>query len=428
MDKTFLLLLIAALGIIAIVISYNIYQERKFRDKIRAQFGGAQEDALLKTSKNQIRDAEEELLRPVIIGEENTYHQMPVEVEEEEQADVFDDTPFEHIPFQEEEPLEPVLAQEETHSAQQFVFEDAPEEKTIPQPQTTPAQISEEENLAQGHWLLSLEGMSTIDLPWFDKRIDYLAFVSLASMQELTTVPRLSTRRRYKVAGCTANNRFQIAEAIPGVQYQAFVLGLQGIDRNGLASEEEIRQFKEHAASFAKQMNGGIKFTDTQQFLQNAAPIDTLCEEVDKVIAIHLVSRSSILGTELRQAVEQAGFELEHDGSFYYMDTMSNPLFTVVTLDGAPFTGPLLAKQAYRGFSMLFSVALIRDGEKNFDRFMDIAVTLSSQLHLDLVDDKNQELSTQWLKQIRDYVIFEQRKMLQAKIPPGEELAQRLFS
>ena len=426
MDKTLLLLIIIALVIVAGVIAFNIYQERKFRDKVRAQFGGAQEDALLKSSKNQIRDAEEELLRPVIIGEEDTRYQASVHAEEE--TDVFADEPFEQSYFAEKEeiePLEPVLAQEETHTAQQFVFEDAPEE-TFPEPEQP--QITEEENLAQGHWLLSLDGMSTIDLPWFDKRIDYLAFVSLASMQELATVPRLSNRRRYKVVGCTSNNRFQIAEAIPGVQYQAFVLGLQGIDRNGLVREEEIRQFKEHAASFAKQMNGGIKFTDIQQFLQNAAPIDALCEEVDKVIAIHLVSRSSILGTELRQAVERAGFELEHDGSFYYMDTMSNPLFTVVTLDGAPFTGPLLAKQAYRGFSMLFSVAQIRDGEKSFNRFMDIAVTLSSQLQLDLVDDKNQELSTQWLKQIRDYVIIEQRKMLQANIPPGEELAQRLFS
>ena len=426
MDKTLLLFLIAALAIVAGVIAYNIYQERKFRDNVRAQFGGAQEDALLKSSKNQIRDAEEELLRPVIIGEENTRYQASVYAEEE--TDVFDDEPFEQSYFEEKEeaePLEPVLAQEETHTAQQFVFEDAPEE-TFSEPDQP--QIAEEENLAQGHWLLSLDGMSTIDLPWFDKRIDYLAFVSLASMQELATVPRLSNRRRYKVVGCTSNNRFQIAEAIPGVQYQAFVLGLQGIDRNGLVREEEIRQFKEHAASFAKQMNGGIKFTDIQQFLQNAAPIDALCEEVDKVIAIHLVSRSSILGTELRQAVEHVGFELEHDGSFYYMDAMSNPLFTVVTLDGAPFTGPLLAKQAYRGFSMLFSVAQIRDGEKSFNRFMDIAVTLSSQLQLDLVDDKNQELSTQWLKQIRDYVIIEQRKMLQANIPPGEELAQRLFS
>lgn len=427
MDKTLLLLLIAALVVVAGVIAFNIFQERKFRDKVRAQFGGAQEDALLKTSKNQIRDAEEELLRPVIIGEENTYQTTFVEEDEYGyETDIAEETIYQATQVMDEEPLEPVLAQEETHSAQQFVFEDEPEPASEPEP--TQAQISEEENLSQGHWLLSLDGMSTLDLPWFDKRIDYLAFVSLASMQELTSVPRLSNRRRYKVAGCTSNNRFQIAEAIPGVQYQAFVLSLQGIDRNGLVSEEEIRQFKEHAASFAKQMNGGIKFSDVNSFLQSAAPIDALCEEVDKVIAIHLVSRSSILGTELRQAVERTGFELEHDGSFYYMDSMSNPLFTVVTLDGAPFTGPLLAKQAYRGFSMLFSVAQIRDGEKSFDRFMDIAVTLSSQLHLDLVDDKNQELSTQWLKQIRDYVIFEQRKMMQAKIPPGEELAQRLFS
>ncbi len=109
-----------------------------------------------------------------------------------------------------------------------------------------PAPLAEipEEIPEQKNWLLDLNGMSKLDLPWFDKRIDYLAYVSLTSMHELSSVPRLSNRRRYKVVGCTANNRFQEAEAIPGVQYQAFVMGLQAIDRNGLTSKAELQQFK----------------------------------------------------------------------------------------------------------------------------------------------------------------------------------------
>lgn len=424
MHDNILPFMIVAFVIIACVIAYNIYQEQKFRNKIRSQFGGAQEDVLLNTNKNQVRDGEEELLRPVIIGEhaENaTIHESHAHKEEDplfHGALFADDATNEH-----EEIEEPVMAQENLNIAQQFVFEEVEEKIEQPTPEPTI-----EEDIPQGNWLMDLNNMAKLDLPWFDHRIDYLAYVSLASLQELSVVPRLSNRRRYQIAGCTAHNRFQVAEAIPGVQYQSFVLGLQSIDRNGLASEAELQQFKEQATSFASEINGGIKFTDMAEFFESAKPIDRLCEEVDKVIAIHLVSRSSILGTELRQALEDVGFELEHDGAFYFYDNTGCPLFTVVTLDGSVFTAPLLTRQAYRGFSMLFSVALVKDGEKTFNQFMDVAVQLSSKLHLDLVDDKRQELSTQWLKEIREYVVVEQKKMFDTGIVAGGELAQRLFS
>lgn len=424
MQDNTLLLIIIALAIVACVIGYNIYQEQKFRNKIRSQFGGSQEDVLLNTKKNQVRDGEEELLRPTIIGEHAD--DVPAYIQEQNEKDdlLFNNNSSINEEEQDQEPVEPVMAQEELNVAQQFVFEEVEEKTTTPEPSLEGI----EENSQAENWLMDLNNMAKLDLPWFDHRVDYLAYVSLSSLQELSSVPRLSNRRRYQVAGCTAHNRFQVAEAIPGVQYQAFALGLQSIDRNGLASEAELQQFKEQVAAFAHQINGGVKFTDTTEFLKSAEPIDRLCEEVDKVIAIHLVSRSSILGSELRDALEHIGFELEHDGAFYYYDNAGCPMFTIVTLDGSVFTSPLLTKQAYRGFSMLFSVALVKEGEKAFNQFMDIAVQLSSKLHLDLVDDKRQELSTKWLKEIREYVIIEQKKMLGTGIPAGGELAQRLFS
>ncbi|WP_434776886.1 cell division protein ZipA C-terminal FtsZ-binding domain-containing protein [Neisseria sp. Ec49-e6-T10] len=400
-----LVLLIIGLAVVACIFAYNIYQENQFRKKIRSQFGGSQEDALLNVSKNQVRDAEEELLRPVILDEEHASAQAVYEVP-------FDDP--------DDEEFEPVLTQEENVPVQEFVFEQV---EVVQEEVVNPVV-----DTVEGKWLLDLDDLSKVNLSWFDKRIDYLAFVALPFAQELTMVPRLSNRRRFRVVGCTVNNRFQEAEAVPSVQYQGFVLGLQAIDRNGLTSEAELQQFTEQAAKFATQMQAGLKLTDQAAFLEKAQVIDHLCEEVDKVIAIHLVSRTTIPGTELRHALEEAGFVLEHDGVFYFNDAMEQPLFTIVTLDNSPFTAPLLAKQAYRGFSMLFSVALIADGEKVFNQFMELAVRFSSQLHLDLVDDKRQELSTTWLKEIREYVVVEQQKMIQADIPPGGELAQRLFS
>ena len=77
---------------------------------------------------------------------------------------------------------------------------------------------------------------------------------------------------------------------------------------------------------------------------------------------------------------------------------------------------------------MLFDIVHIPNGEKCFDQFMDMAVKLSSQLGLDLVNDKLEELSTEWLREVRRYVVDRQKEMRRVEIMPGGELAKRLFS
>ena len=67
-------------------------------------------------------------------------------------------------------------------------------------------------------------------------------------------------------------------------------------------------------------------------------------------------------------------------------------------------------------------------GDQHFEEYMDLAVSLSQTLHLELVDDQIQEVSTEWLKNIRSFVLDKQMEMIDARIPPGSELAQRVFS
>ena len=52
----------------------------------------------------------------------------------------------------------------------------------------------------------------------------------------------------------------------------------------------------------------------------------------------------------------------------------------------------------------------------------------SSELGLDCVNDKREELSMEWLKDVGRYVAARQDEMLKVGIEPGGELAQRLFS
>ena len=75
----------------------------------------------------------------------------------------------------------------------------------------------------------------------------------LREAQELPVVPRLSSRYRVQMIGCTMDGLFQVAEPIPGVQYQAFAIGMQAINRNGLASERDLAMFGQQVQHFCRQ-------------------------------------------------------------------------------------------------------------------------------------------------------------------------------
>ncbi|MDO4640312.1 MAG: cell division protein ZipA C-terminal FtsZ-binding domain-containing protein [Neisseria sp.] len=425
------------------VIAFNMYQENKYRQQVRAQFGHSDKDALLEKQTRSVRDgrlpghqaksAPAKKLREKDISElpnEDMFDQMAAEAAKAERKahaarsrKLMEAHGDEEIEMEEDEfgaafslDLDKEL-EKESKAGSGFKFQKV----AAPAPSQTKVKNKKE-------LLLDLDDMVRQQLPWFNHNFDYMAYLSLKEPQELHVLPRFAGRHRFQVAGCTMDDRWQIAEPIPSVYYQGFVVGLQSISRNGLATTQELERFGEQVNHFAEQLDAGLLLMDVNAFLKNARPLDELCERVDQTIAMHLVSRGSVSGTELRAAVEKEGFSLGHDGMFHLPDGKGEPLFSIVTLDSNPFTASLLASQAYRGFSMLFDITRVPAGEKHFNRFMDIAVNLSGSLGLDLVDDNMNELSPEWLKNVRSFVLARQEEMKKVGIEPGGDLAARLFA
>ena len=437
-DITLIILVFCAAVILGVIV-YNMYQENKYRQQVREQFGHADKDALLGSKTDFVRDGKPlggeaaEAAEPVRTKDVSRPSQKAEEAEAIAQPaapqaaknDLFAEKvaaaaaakPDAAIEVEEDDFVEPVLQPEAETAKAAFNFE------KMAAPERSQTKVAGKQKL-----LLNLNDLTKLELPWFDPRFDYMAYIALSEPQELHAIPRLSSRHRFQIAGCTMDDRFQIAEPIPSVYYQGFVIGLQAVSRNGLATTQELEQFGEQVNTFAEKMNASLLLTDVETFLNVARPLDELCARVDQTIAMHLVSRGSISGTELRAAVENLGFELGVDGAFRLPNEEGEPLFTLVTLDNTPFTASLLSSQAYRGFSMLFDITHVPAGEKQFNRFMDLAVKLSSTLSLDLVNDKLEELSTQWLKEVRSYVVARQDEMQKVGIEPGGSLAARLFS
>ena len=429
MSDTTFYYIIGGLAAILAVLLFNSYKEKRYRDEVRRQFGHSDQDALLDSKREEVRDGQG------VLNQGMMHHQHSQAAADEALSDVEPDTANkiqaaveqEAVVFDVVNPtaeLEPEATEPVANEAQPVA--NAPKSiKDLAVPGIK--NVLSAANKSEAGLLLDLQDLTRMELPWFDNRVDYMAYVSLREARELHTMPRLSNRHHFRVVGCTMDGRFQLAEPIPSVYYQGFVMGLQCISRKGLAAREDLTQFAEQVRQFASQMGAGVAVANADAFMQVAEPMDELCVRVDQTIAIHLVSRESVSGREIKAALESLKFELDA-GIFWYRDAHGKNLFNAVNLDSTPFIAAALDDQAYRGFSMLYDLTKVPAGEKTFNQFMDLVVKLSSHLGLDLVDDQLNELSTQWLKDIRSYVVERQDEMLSVDIEPGSELAERLFS
>ena len=429
MSDTTFYYIIGGLAAILAVLLFNSYKEKRYRDEVRRQFGHSDQDALLDGKREEVRDGQG------VLNQGMMHHQHSQAAADEALSDVEPDTANkiqaaveqEAVVFDVVNPtteLEPE-ATESVENEAQPVANTPKSIKDLAVPGIK--NVLSAANKSEAGLLLDLQDLTRMELPWFDNRVDYMAYVSLREARELHTMPRLSNRHHFRVVGCTMDGRFQLAEPIPSVYYQGFVMGLQCISRKGLAAREDLTQFAEQVRQFASQMGAGVAVANADAFMQVAEPMDELCVRVDQTIAIHLVSRESVSGREIKAALESLKFELDA-GIFWYRDVHGKNLFNAVNLDSTPFIAAALDDQAYRGFSMLYDLTKVPAGEKTFNQFMDLVVKLSSHLGLDLVDDQLNELSTQWLKDIRSYVVERQDEMLSVDIEPGSELAERLFS
>ena len=429
MSDTTFYYIIGGLAAILAVLLFNSYKEKRYRDEVRRQFGHSDQDALLDGKREEVRDGQG------VLNQGMMHHQHSQAAADEALFDVEPDTvnkiqaavEQDAVVFDVVNPtaeFEPEATEPVENEAQPVAS--APKSiKDLAVPGIK--NVLSAANKSEAGLLLDLQDLTRMELPWFDNRVDYMAYVSLREARELHTMPRLSNRHHFRVVGCTMDGRFQLAEPIPSVYYQGFVMGLQCISRKGLAAREDLTQFAEQVRQFASQMGAGVAVANAEAFMQVAEPMDELCVRVDQTIAIHLVSRESVSGREIKAALESLKFELDA-GIFWYRDAHGKNLFNAVNLDSTPFIAAALDDQAYRGFSMLYDLTKVPAGEKTFNQFMDLVVKLSSHLGLDLVDDQLNELSTQWLKDIRSYVVERQDEMLSVDIEPGSELAERLFS
>ena len=316
--------IVLALVAILAVVAYNMYQESQYRKQVREQFGHSDKDALLGSKTDNVRDGQQASGGKGLMSRKAAKPQQNAAMRNLQEQDALFAARV----------AQAAATKPEVEIAVEDDFTDEPVTHTTiglnnemtTQTEDIFAAVSAPD---AGRTLVSLDELVQIELPWFDPRFDYLAYIALTEAQELHALPRLSNRHRFQIIGCTMDDRFQVAEPIPSVYYQGFIMGLQAVSRNGLASREELELFNQQVDTFAQLMGGKVMHTDVAAFTEVAQALDEFCARVDQTIAIHLVSRSSISGTELCSAVESVGFRLSEDGQFHFPgnnnETPNNP-------------------------------------------------------------------------------------------------------
>ena len=135
--NTILIIAILIFAPVFVVLLYNTYQEKKYRDSIRAQFGHADKDALMESHTHSVRDGQQQA--PAAEAEAAPRLQ-PAFVKFSRSSEPAGETPVTETPAAADSaPAEPVLQAEPAAEAPAFNFQPVP---AAAPPKTSPVTVA----------------------------------------------------------------------------------------------------------------------------------------------------------------------------------------------------------------------------------------------------------------------------------------------
>lgn len=415
-----------ALGavIIAGVILFNWWQERRFMQESVNRFDAPNDDALMEefridTGRVAGLDNEavvvEERVDDYDIAEDATLEELHQEVVEEPFQPREPESESVTLPEPEPEDMYPEFADaDEEPAAEPPLAEEqaAPVAESAPHaaPRAMPADLDEQVDLIAVMLLDTPLDIAAFDaavqeLPKFDKPVRW-------SLREETGVwhpwtPELPS------GGCT-----RIACA------------LQLADRSGAVSQGTLLAFQEQLADLASGLGATFEWHGSDHPLPYAAELDQFCVEVDVMVGFHIMQGGSgaFAGTKLRGLAEAGGMKLHEDGAFHYCNAEGATLFSLVSQDQRPFKPETLRTVFYRGVSFQLDVPRVGNCVETFNQMVLFARQMESSLDGMLVDDNQRALGDAEIEKIRQQLKMIHARMVTRGILPGTPIALRLFS
>jgi FtsZ-interacting cell division protein ZipA len=113
---------------------------------------------------------------------------------------------------------------------------------------------------------------------------------------------------------------------------------LQLADRAGPVSRNVVNRFQLAVESLGLDVSAHVEWQSTGDAVADAAALDAFCIDVDKTMGFHLLhgENGAFTGTKLRGLAEAQGLELSADGSFKFFDEAAKKQATLASVAAAP--------------------------------------------------------------------------------------------
>lgn len=213
-------------------------------------------------------------------------------------------------------------------------------------------------------------------------------------------------------------------------KYTRFLGVLQLLNRAGPATGAELGAFCDLAQELAQQLMAVLDCPDRQAALGRAQQFDQICAAVDVEIALHALAdeQRPFPAAKLVSLAEGAGMRIVSDGTLQYEDASDAVQFKLRNEEQQPFIAGAL--DAITTHAVVFEIDVPRasEGIDAFDRMTALAKRIVENLGGKLVDDNRQPLGEAAIAAIRAQLQNLYATMQQHHVKPGSELALRLFS
>jgi hypothetical protein len=201
-------------------------------------------------------------------------------------------------------------------------------------------------------------------------------------------------------------------------------------DRNGAASHAQLDTFVRVMSELAPMLPAALSVPDVAAETDRAEALDRLCADVDVQVGLTIVKPepANIAGTRLRGVAEAAGFRLAPGGRFEWpQEETGTILYTLQNLRNEPFTVDTLRTSSTNGVVLVLDVPRVTEPVRVFDQMKLLAKRIAQTLDGELVDDNRRPLDDAALAATRQQVQAAADALEACRIDPGSPRAHALF-
>ncbi len=450
-----IVLAIVGIALIAVIVIYNLLQERRFRKEAEKMFSHKREDVMLGESVRTETSHRRTETHVQLTDESSPAPEVQHAVDEAEKP-LTGMGPMRHAEsssiLSSLEPIETALPDttplksrptaSPTTSAKPVAV--APVEAKVPinKPQSQPIRKSTPVSSAPPPTIVAQPEPSSHDDESADLKIsphsgldaatEFIARLKFVAPVMVNFGPLLTNLRRIgkplRAFGRRADGAWEVLSSHPRSAFDQIEFGLQLADRSGAVSQDQLDAFTQALYEFAAEEGGGVSCPDKQEALDMARDLDLFCMDVDVLIGLNVVSADirPFTSEAMHGLALEAKLSLESDGCFHARDAFNHTLFTLANQGDDPFPRDGRGLTTH-GVTLLFDVPRVADGLAVFDRMTQLGFDLAARLEGRLVDDNGRVVSEESLNRDRARLLAFYQRMEARGIPAGGERSLRLF-